>query len=72
MTTTADVQAYRKERYQILAEVLAPALERRNYEVHICDTSADALKTALSLMPAKSSVAWEDPRPSSRSDSLTR
>ena len=58
MTTTSDVQAFRKERYKILAEVLAPALEQRNYEVHVCESSAEALRTAVSLMPAGSSVAW--------------
>jgi len=55
---TDEVNAYRRERYSILAEVLAPALEARNYEVHICKDSKEALDTALSLMPAGSSVSW--------------
>lgn len=53
-----DVIAYRKEFYRRRAEVLAPALEERNYEVFICADGGEAKDVALSLMPEGSSVAW--------------
>ncbi len=53
-----DVLAFRKEFYRYRAEALAPALEERNYEVHICADGAEAKEKALSLMPEGSTVAW--------------
>lgn len=47
-----------RERYRILAEKLLNSLKKRNYEAFFCETTEEAKKKVLSLIPDKSSVAW--------------
>ena len=44
--------------YRLLAEKVIKAFERRNFEAFYCETADEALKKALELIPAGSSVAW--------------
>ena len=58
MTSRADIEKIKKKRYEALAPILIENLESRQYEAYYVDNGEEAVKKALSLMPAKSSVSW--------------
>lgn len=48
----------KKEYYKKAAETIIKNLERRRMEGYYCETSADALKLAMSMIPAESTVSF--------------
>ena len=40
------------------AATIIKGLQKRNMEGYFCETSAEAVKTALSLMPKGSVISW--------------
>lgn len=48
----------KKQYYRKLGESLIPKFERRNIDAFYCETSEEACKKALELMPEGSSVTW--------------
>lgn len=47
-----------KKYYEKRGKILVKNLESRHFEAHYCDTAAEALQTALSLIPEGAVVGW--------------
>ena len=48
----------KKQAYRLTADGIIAALNKRNMEGYYCDSSAEAVEKALSIMPEGSSITW--------------
>lgn len=48
----------KKQAYRLTADEIIAALNKRNMEGYYCDSSAEAVEKALSIMPEGSSITW--------------
>lgn len=48
----------KETRNEFLGKSLVTSLEKRHFEAYYCNTRAEALQKALSLIPEKSTVSW--------------
>ena len=48
----------KETRNDLLGKALTASFEKRHFEAYYCQTAAEALEKAISLIPEKSTVAW--------------
>ena len=48
----------KKQAYRLTADGIIAAINKRNMEGYYCDSSAEAVEKALSIMPEGSSITW--------------
>lgn len=57
-TEVPDMNEFQKKYYDKRAQVLLKNLKKRRFDAYYCETSEEALKKALELIPEGASVGW--------------